>query len=172
MGRLRDQMLQDLQLLGRGKVTQRCYIGRMVTVTRFFRRSPAELTEQNLRDFLSHQIERGIQPSTIAGYMAAFKFFYMVTLKRPEIVSSFRYPRRTLKLPDILSLEEVDTFLSTVRTIKHRALFMAAYAGGLRLSEACGLRTTDIDRHPLIIHVPLAQGQTDPYSLPPPRLLP
>src|SRR5262249_38051305 len=163
--------LLDLQLLGRGKETQRCYIGRMVTVAKFFRRSPAELTESDLRDFLQHQIERGIQASTIAGYVAAFKFFYTVTVKRPEVAASFRYPRRPLKLPDVLSLEEVDTFLSTVRSSKHRALFMAAYAGGLRLSEACGLRTTDIDRQRMIIHVRLGKGQKDRYVMLSQRLL-
>ena len=30
--------------------------------------------------------------------------------------------------------------------LKHRVLFMVAYGGGLRLSEACGRRTSDIDR--------------------------
>jgi site-specific recombinase XerD len=171
MGQLRDQMLLDLQLLGRGKLTQRCYISRMVTVTKFFRCSPAELTELDLRRFLQRQIERGSQPSTIASYVATFKFFYAVTLRRPEIVASLRYPKRPLKLPDVLSPEEVDTFLSTVRSIKHRALFMAAYAGGLRLSEACGLRTTDIDRQRMIIHIRLGKGQKDRYVMLSPRLL-
>jgi site-specific recombinase XerD len=104
-------------------------------------------------------------------YVAAFKFFYRVTVKRPEVVAEISYPKVPLKLPDVLSRDEVEVLLSKMRSLKYRALFMVAYGGGLRISEACGLRVGDIDRKRMMIHVRAGKGNKDRYVVLSPRLL-
>jgi site-specific recombinase XerD len=172
MGQLRDQMLADLQLRGMAKTTQKDYLLRLRHLARHYRRSPATLDESDLRAYLHHAREvRGLSPSSLCMYVAAFKFFYTVTLKRPEVVAAIPYPRVPQKLPDVLSRAEVEALLSSVRSLKHRALYMTAYGAGLRLSEACGLRTGDIDRARMLIHVRAGKGRKDRYVMLSPRLL-
>ncbi len=58
-----------------------------------------------------------------------------------------------MKLPIVLSGTEVQRVLDAVRSPKYRAIVMAQYAGGLRISEAWRLRPEDIDSKRMVIHI-------------------
>jgi len=172
MGQLRDRMLVDLQLRGFSKATQKDYLLRVRHLAKHYGRSPARLGEREVRAYLRHVVQvRKLAPTSHRMYVAALKFFYKVTLRRPEVVASIPYPKVPLKLPDVMSRDEVEQLLAKVHSLKHRALFMAAYGAGLRISEACALRTTDIDRGRMLIHVRGGKGAKDRYVMLSPRLL-
>ena len=172
MGQLRDRMLVDLQLRGLSKATQYTYTQRIGHLTKHFGRSPEKLGEPELRAYLHHGLMvRKLGARSICLYVAAFKFFYKMTLKRPEVVAAIPYPRVPLTLPDVPSRDEVETLLAKWRSPKYRALFMVAYGAGLRVSEACGLRVGDIDRKRMMIHVRGGKGNKDRYVMLSPRLL-
>ncbi len=61
--------------------------------------------------------------------------------------------QRSSSLPDILSTQEVERLLTSVKNPKHRALLMTTYGGGLRVSEVVRLRVTDIQRDRMMIRV-------------------
>jgi site-specific recombinase XerD len=48
---------------------------------------------------------------------------------------------------------------------------MTAYSAGLRLSEVCSLRVTDIDSKRMVIHIRQGKGRKDRYVMLSPRLL-
>jgi len=172
MGQLRDRMLVDMQLRGFARVTQYCYTQRIQHLTKHFGRSPTKLGGADLRAYLVHaQRVRKLGARSICMYVSAFKFFYRVTLGRPEVVAEIPYPKVPLTLPDVLSRDEVEALLEKVHSLKYRALFMVAYGGGLRVSEACGLRAGDIDRKRMMIHVRAGKGNKDRYVMLSPRLL-
>jgi len=172
MGQLRDQMLTDLQFRGFSKATQKDYLLRVRHLAKHYGRSPATLGEREVRAYLRHVVQvRKLAPTSLRMYVAAFKFFYGVTLRRPKVVTSIPYPKVPLKLPDVMSRDEVERLLGKIRSLKHRALFMTAYGAGLRISEACSLRTTDIDRERMLIHVRGGKGAKDRYVMLSPRLL-
>lgn len=172
MGELHDKMVLDLELRGRSESTQRSYPQRVRQLAKYFRRSPSELGEDEVRAFLAHLIHvRKVAPATHCVYVAAFKFFFEVTVKRPHVVAAIPYPRRPQKLPDVLSRDEVERLLSSIHSLKYRALFMTTYGAGLRISEACSLRTTDLDRERMLIHVRCGKGRKDRYVMLSPRLL-
>jgi site-specific recombinase XerD len=172
MGVLRDQMVTDMRLRGFSTETQRQYTGRVRTLAAYFMRSPAELSADELRAFLRHVVEeRKLSAVSHSGFVAAFKFFYGVTMKRPEIAASITYPKVPYKLPDVLGREEVEEFLAHVRSLKYLALFMIAYGAGLRVSEACRLQTTDIDRPRMLLHVRDGKGAKDRLVMLSPKLL-
>jgi site-specific recombinase XerD len=98
-------------------------------------------------------------------YVAALRFLFAVTLKRPEVVATVPWPKVPRKLPDILSGEEVERLLSAVRSLKHRALLMTAYGAGLRISEACTLEVGDIDSKRMMIHVREGKRGKDRYVM-------
>jgi site-specific recombinase XerD len=172
MGQLRDKMVADLQLRGCTTATQTAYTMLVRQLAAHFRRSPAELGEADLRAFLHHVVHvRKRAPATHRLYVAAFKFFYTVTVERPEVVARIPYPRVPQTLPDVLSRDEAEQVLASIRSLKYQALFMTAYGAGLRITEACGLRATDIDRERMLIHVHDGKGPKDRFVMLSPRLL-
>jgi integrase/recombinase XerD len=57
MGKLRDQMLTDLQLCGAKPRTQESYLREAENLAKYFNRSPAELGENELKEYLLYLIK-------------------------------------------------------------------------------------------------------------------
>lgn len=72
----------------------------------------------------------------------------------------------------VLSQDEVLRFFEAIPSLKHRAILMTAYAGGLRISEVTNLQVTDIDSQRMVIHVRQGKGRKDRYVMLSPQLLP
>jgi len=136
-------------------------------------RSPTEMGEPQLRDYLLHLVnEKKVSPATHHMYVASLKFLYKTTLDRPEEVAKIPWPKVPRTLPDILSGEEVDCLLHSVHSVKHRAILMSAYGAGLRISEACCLKRSDIDSKRMLLHIRHAKNSKDRYVTLSERLLP
>jgi integrase/recombinase XerD len=173
MGRLRDQMEQDLRLRRYSKKTSTEYIRCMVNFTKHFMISPEQLGETEIRSFLIHLVEqRKVSPSVQKMHIASLKFFYSNTIKRPDVVQHIFYPRAHKPLPDILSMDEVIAVFDAIDSIKYRAIITTAYATGMRISEVCALnRQGDIDSERNLIHVRSGKGGKDRYVMLSQRLL-
>jgi len=166
MGKLHDRMQEDLLLKAYSPHTQRAYLGCARHFARHYLRSPEEMGEQEIRDFLLHLArDRKASPATLSMYVNALKFLYNVTLKRPEAVQGLAYPKRAKTLPVILSPAEVLRILAAIRSLKHKAIVATAYAAGLRISEVCALRVSDIDSQRRRIHVRAGKGKKDRYVM-------
>ncbi|MGH7960766.1 MAG: tyrosine-type recombinase/integrase, partial [Candidatus Binatia bacterium] len=148
------------------------YVRQVAAFARHFGKSPDLLGSEEVRRYQLYMIqERGVSWSTINQVVAALRFFYGITLKSGWPVEQIPYARREQPLPVVLSPEEVVQFFRGIRNIKYRALFMAAYAAGLRLSEVTSLKTSDIDSQRMLIRVRNAKGNKDRYVMLSPRLL-
>lgn len=162
MGALRDRMKADLDLRGRAANTQRMYLRCARDFAAYFRRSPAEMGEAELRRFLVHLTqEKKVSLATQHVYVASLKFLYKATLGRPEEVARIPFPKVPKPIPDILSGTEVDRLLNCIRSVKYRAIVMVSYAAGLRVGEAVSLKPDDIDSARGVIHVRLGKGKKD-----------
>ena len=69
------------------------------------------------------------------------------------------------KLPDILSLEEVQDLIKNTGNIKHKALLMVIYGSGLRVSEALNLRVNDIDGKRMTLHIRCSKNRKDRHVI-------
>ena len=166
MGKLHDRMQEDLLLKAYSPHTQKAYLRCARHFVSHYMRSPEEMGEQEIRDFLLHLVrDRKASPSTLGMYVNALKFLYTVTLKRPAEVEGISHPKRPKTLPVILSPEEVLRVFAAIRSVKHKALIATAYGAGLRISEVCGLRITDIDSQRMRIHVRSGKGKKDRYVM-------
>lgn len=160
MGMLREKMRDDLRLKGYSKTTRSMYLGSAQRFADHHGRSPAVMGEQEVRDFLLHLVkETGLGAAGQAMNVAALKFLYRVTLRRPEEVEKIPFPRVPKRLPDILTGSEVERLLGCVTSVKYRAVCSLTYAAGLRISEACSLRPADIDSARGLIHVREGKGR-------------
>jgi site-specific recombinase XerD len=173
MGQLRDRMEQDLKLKGLSPATIRNYLLYCRKFAAFFMRSPEELDGADIRAFLLHQME--VEQLAYASYRqvyAALKFLYCVTLGRPEAISRIPFAyRRPSRLPKVLTFDELTVFFEALRKPKYRALFMACYAAGLRLNEACCLRLEDVDSKRMVLHIRCGKGNRERLTVLSPRLL-
>lgn len=166
MGKLHDQMREDLLLKAYSPHTQNSYLRCARHFASHYMRSPQEMGEKEVRDFLLHLIrDRKASPATQDMYVNALKFLYTVTLKRPEVVKDLSHPKRPHTLPVILSPEEVLRIFEAIRSVKYKAIIATAYAAGLRVSEVCGLRIADIDSQRMRIHVRAGKGKKDRYVM-------
>jgi integrase/recombinase XerD len=166
MGKLHDQMQEDLLLKAYSPHTQKAYLRCVRHFASHYMRSPEEMGEQEIRGFLLHLVrDRKASPATLGMYINALKFLYNVTLKRPEAVKGISYPKRPKTLPVILSPQEVLRVFEAIRSVKYKAIIAAAYAAGLRISEVCGLRIADIDSQRMRIHIRSGKGKKDRYVM-------
>jgi hypothetical protein len=85
MGMLHDRMEGDLKLRGWSLKTQRCYLSCARQFVAHYHRSPAEMGEREITDFLRHLVqEREAAPPTIHMYVAGLRFLYKVLSRGPK----------------------------------------------------------------------------------------
>lgn len=66
-------------------------------------------------------------------------------------------------LPEVLSQQEMKLILKTPKLLKHRIVLGLLYGCGLRNSEVCNLKITDVDLHRKMLHVRKGKGRKDRY---------
>lgn len=163
---LREQMLAELQLRGITPRTQTAYLREIAKLENYFNRSPEELGEEEVKEYLVHMLEdRGLSSGTYKYYAAGIKFLYRTTLNRGEVVEKIKYPKAKIKLPVVLDLSEVRTMLSVMENLKHRAILTITYSAGLRISETARLKVSDIDSKRMMVRVQQGKGYKDRYSI-------
>ncbi len=166
MGQLRDRMETDLKLGGYSPSTRKIYLLYARRFAKHHMRSPAEMGEAEIRRYLLYMVEeKKISRETYRQIRAALIFLYTITLKRQTEVEHLPVRRKKVKLPVVLSGTEINTLLDAIRVDKYRAIVMAQYAGGLRISEACRLRAEDIDSKRMVIHIRAGKGGRDRYTV-------
>jgi site-specific recombinase XerD len=168
---LRERMLHDMQIRNLALNTQKSYLQQVSSFARYFRRSPEVLGPEDIRAWIVHLTnERKLAPSSVQLAVGALRFLYRITLRREWSDEDFPLPRRPVKLPVILSFEEVTRFFESIPSLKQRTILMTAYAGGLRVSEVVHLKVTDIDSQRMMIRIRQGKGHKDRYVGPVPIL--
>jgi integrase/recombinase XerD len=166
MEKLREQLQVDLQLSGAKPNTQKSYLREVDNLARYFNRSPAELGEGELKEYLLYLMkERHLSEGTFRFYVAGLKFFYRKTLKREWPVDKIKPPRAKRKLPVVLDLSEVASLFAVTKNLKHKAILVITYSSGLRASETARLKITDIDSKRMLVRISQGKGGQDRYSI-------
>lgn len=169
---LRKQMDDDLVVRGMSERTRESYEGAVAALARYYRRSPDRISAPEVQRYLLHLIqEKRLAWSSCNIALSGLKFFYRVTLRRPQAEFELPTPRQPQKLPQILAPEEVVRLIECADNPKHRAILMTTYAAGLRLSEVAHLKVSNIDGTRMTIHVEQGKGAQDRYTPLSPRLL-
>jgi integrase/recombinase XerD len=114
---------------------------RLHTRARLDRLTPAQLRRYHL--YLLD--ERQLAVGTVVTQICALRFFCRYVLKRRDVREDLLYPKQRLRLPVVLSHDEVQRLIASAKNLYHRTLLLTLYGAGLRLSEACQLNVRDID---------------------------
>jgi len=171
MGKIGDQMRQDLARAGYSTSTQRLYWSDARALVKRFRRPPTEIGREELRAYVEELYATGISSSRIKQHLASMKFLFEKTLGRPSEVSFMSWPSQPRPLARVLASEQVSALLLALRLPKYRAFAMVMYGAGLRISEACALKVEDIDAARGVIHVRHGKGNVSRDVMLSPTLL-
>ena len=174
MSPLRQQMIDAMVLRGLARRTQQAYLSAVAQLAAHYHCSPDRLDAVQVKAWLLHRItERHLAYTTVNQAVCAMKFFFGVVLGRAADAITIPYARTPQRQPEILSREELARLFEAAGNLRTRTLLMTAYAAGLRVSEVCALRVTDIDSAPdrMCIRVTAGKGAKDRYTLLSPSLL-
>ncbi len=123
MSELRTRMTGDMALRGFAPRTHQAYIAAVVRLAKHYRRSPDQLTNEEVQAYLAHLLqERKLLWSTCSQAAHAFRFLYHVTLGHARGDFHVPAPKQPQKLPEILSREEVWRLLTVPPHPRHRLL--------------------------------------------------
>src|SRR5262245_32860223 len=112
MGQLREKMKEDLKLRRYSPKTRREYLRCARKFAAYHHKSPAEMGEPEVRQFLLYLTEQTkAGPANHKMHVASLKFLYGVTLDRPEVAVRIVWPRVPITLPDVLDRSEVGQLL-------------------------------------------------------------
>ena len=172
MTALRMRMDNDMLVRGMAERTRETYLAAVARLARHYRRSPDQLSPQEVQAYLVHMLrEEQLAWSTCNIAVHAFRFLYHTTLGRPAPAFTIPGPKQPKKLPVILSSEEVRRVIEGTVTRKQRALLATTYAAGLRVSEVVRLKLGDIDAQRMSLRIEQGKGAKDRDTLLSPRLL-
>ena len=168
---LRQRMIDDMTARRLSEATQKDYVRNVRNFTAFLGRSPDTATSEDLRRFQLHMAQQQVSPWSINAAIAALRFFFTVTLEKPDLVRPLRIVNEPRKAPVVLSQEEVARLLEAAPGLKYKAALSVAYGAGLRVSEVANLKVSDIDSERMTLRVEQGKGQRDRYVMLSPQLL-
>lgn len=113
-----------------------------------------DVTETNLNSYVLDLEKKGMAPSTVSRNIASMKAFYLYMMKNGEILQDpaekLKAPKVEKKLPDILTVEEVERLLEqpgdrTAKGLRDKAMLELLYATGIRVTELISLKLEDVN---------------------------
>jgi site-specific recombinase XerD len=168
---LRQRFVDDLRLRNYSPRTVEAYVAGVARLARFRQRSPDQLGPDDVRALQLDLLRQGVSWSLFNQTVCALRFFFRVTLGRPDVLPYIPFGKKPKCVPCVLSPEEVLQFLDAVPHGRDRVLLQTAYACGLRIEELMHLRVDDIDSRRMVVVVRQGKGRKDRLVPLSPRLL-
>lgn len=161
---LLEIMEQEMRLRNYSKRTIEAYTHVARELFRFYKKPIRELNTEEIKRFLTHKIDKNCSSQTIALYANAINFIFIQIYKKADF-QKIRHPKRTHKLPEVLSRQEIEAILGATQNLKHRTLLALAYGAGLRVSEVVNVCVADVDSAAKMIRVRQGKGKKDRVSV-------
>ena len=111
----------------------------------------------NKEVIIRHNYSWTFQNQTIS----ALKLFYIKQAHKSIDINKIERPRKSKRLPNVLSKSEIKKIIDSTQNVKHKTLLATIYSAGLRISEAVNLRVKDIDSKRMLINIKQGKGSKD-----------
>jgi integrase/recombinase XerD len=162
-----DALEQTLLLKRYSHRTIKTYVNAFRQFIRFYDETkPSGLSRAQIDAYIVHQIKtKGISESHQNQILSAIKMFYAEVLGQEEKVRGLIRPKRAVKLPHVLTEQEVGRLLKATDNLKHRCILLLIYSAGLRLGELIRLRLADLEPEQGRLFVYGGKGKKDRCTL-------
>ena len=157
---LHEQFIREIKLQGKSPKTIDSYARSLRRLLTYFDCHPQDLTEDDLKLYFEDLVSSRSW-SVVRVDRWGLRLFWEKILKKEWHWPGIVRPPKVKKLPDILTVEEVDRIMATLDRFRFRVCLFAIYSLGLRLSEGVGLKVEDIDSARMLVHIRNAKGNKD-----------
>jgi len=154
--------LQHLQLKGLQPKTIDAYSRAVRRIGLAFDYQIDALSKQQLLDYFTGLLQTHSW-SAVKLDLYGLKFYTRHVLEQPWIHLDLIRPPKARRLPDILTVEEMQQLICATRKLSYKVFFFTLYSLGLRLSEGLALTPGDIDGKRMRVHIRDSKGNKDRY---------
>lgn len=127
---------------------------------RWLEAPPAEATREDVRAYLELLVDGGAGASWVAVHLSVFRTVFDKMCGR-DLTLGLLTPRRSARLPVVLSAQEVIQLLKAAPSLRDKLLLGLLYATGVRVSEVVRFRWRDVDHQRRVINVWQGKGRKD-----------
>ena len=161
-----EQLKEECLIRNRSSRTAETYISNITSFMKWTGNKPMEeLCLKDAREFILFKRKSGVSASTCNFYNSSIAFLYKHVLHIPwdqDIVPRMRIDAR---LPEVLSLSEVEALIATASHIRNKAISALLYSSGLRVGELVKLRAEDIYMSRMQVYVPQSKNHRDRWTI-------
>ena len=154
--------LKHLKLKGLQPKTIDAYARAIRRIGTRFDHQIDQLSEAQLTDYFSELVQSHSW-SAVKLDLYGLKFYYQYVLRKPWVAPGLVKPPKSQRLPDVVSIDEVQRLFAATRVVSYRVFFFTLYSLGLRLGEGLRLQLADIDAARARVHVRDAKGNKDRF---------
>jgi integrase/recombinase XerD len=154
--------LKHLKLKGLQPKTIDAYSRAIRRIGERFEHRIDSLTEPQLTEYFSELVVSHSW-SAVKLDLYGLKFYYAHVLRKPWVAPGLIKPPKSQRLPDIVTVTEVQRIFATTKVLSYRVFFFTVYSLGLRLGEGLRLQVGDIDATRGRVHIRDAKGNRDRF---------
>ena len=154
--------LKHLKLKGLQPKTIEAYSRAIRRIGGRFDHQIDSLTEPQLTDYFS-ELVASHSWSTVKLNLYGLQFYYAHVLRKPWVAPGLIKPPKSQRLPDIVTVTQVQRIFAATRVLSYRVFFFTLYSLGLRLGEGLRLQVGDIDAARRRVHIRDAKGNKDRF---------
>ena len=154
--------LKHLKLKGMQPKTIDAYARAIRRIGAYFDHQIDALTEAQLTDYFTDLIGSHSW-TTVKLDLYGLKFYYAHVLRKAWVAPGLIKPPKSQRLPDIVTVAEVQQIIAATRVLSYRVFFFTLYSLGLRLGEGLRLQVGDIDVPRARVHIRDAKGNRDRF---------
>lgn len=151
---------RELKIRGFSHHTNKNYISRLRRFLSWFGNRPNLITREDVRCYLETIVDGGGSTSQLSASLSAIRTGFDKMCLR-DVTLGLVTPRRPKQQPVVLAPNEVTRILNAAPTRPIKLAIGIMYAAGLRNSELCRLKVTDIDFDRQCIAVRQGKGKSD-----------
>ena len=161
-----ERLKEECLIRNRSSRTAEAYISNIISFMKWTGNKPMEeLCLQDAREFILFKRKSGVSAATCNFYNSSIAFQIKHVLHIPwdqDVVPRMRIDAR---LPEVLSLDEVETLIATASHIRNKAIIAMLYSSGLRVGELVKLRAEDIYMSRMQVYVPKSKNHRDRWTI-------
>ncbi len=159
---LRQKMIEAMQVRGFSPRTHESYLRAVADLARHYRRPPDRISLAEIERYIVYLVtERHLADASCRLYLNGLRFLYLQVLHWQSFDVPIPHPKRTRRIPQLLTRAEVARILAVAEGLERRVMLATCYGCGLRVSELVALRIRDIDGERRLLHIEQGKGGKD-----------
>jgi site-specific recombinase XerD len=154
------------ELRGHAGITTKGYVLISKQYQDYYDKPATELDLADVQRYLHYLLtERKFAKATVNNHNSILRFLYSFALDCPLDIRAIPRAPKGLRLPDILTREEIVNLFAACKKLRDKAILMTTYSAGLRISEVSALNVADIDSAKMQFFIRGAKGDKDRFAM-------